>query len=218
MNSYSVYVCEAQPIVLEGLRSVLASTDDFRLVGSSPRVVGAAGETGQLKPDIALLDHSGGWRDVQAFVSELQHRCPETKPVVWGVDLNPTDCYRAIQSGVRGIFRRDLPIVSLLDCLRVVVAGRVWFESGDEPSWADARRVQGNMRLTPRERDIVELVAQGLKNREIAAQLSITTGTVKVHLMHVFEKTGVSDRYELAVQARGLLDAPTRSREGTNGQ
>jgi DNA-binding NarL/FixJ family response regulator len=210
VNSYSVYACETQPIVLEGLRSVLASTEDFRLVGSSPRVAGAIDETGELKPDIAILDHSGGWREVYAFVSELQAQSLPTGVVVWGVDLSPTDCYRAIQMGVRGVFRRDLPIVSFLECLRDVVAGRVWYESGGEPVFADPRRVQSNMRLTPRERDIVELVAQGLKNREIAGQLSITTGTVKVHLMHVFEKTGVNDRYELAVQARGLLERPAQ--------
>jgi DNA-binding NarL/FixJ family response regulator len=208
VNSYSVYACETQPIVLEGLRSVLATTEDFRLVGSSPRLAGAVDDTGELKPDIALLDHSGGWREVHAFVAELQHQDSPTRAVVWGVDLNPTDCYRAIQMGVRGVFRRDLPIVSFLECLREVAAGGVWFESGGDPEWADSRRGESNMRLTPRERDIVGLVAQGMKNREIAGQLSITTGTVKVHLMHVFEKTGVSDRYELAVQARGLLDRP----------
>ncbi len=206
MNSYSVYACETQPIVLEGLRAVLANTEDFRLVGSSPRVAGAVDETGELEPDIAILDHSGGWREVHAFVSELQRHSSPTRAVVWGVDLNPAECYRAIQMGVRGVFSRDLPIASFLECLREVVAGRVWFESGGEADWADPRRDQISKRLTPRERDIVELIAHGLKNREIASQLSITTGTVKVHLMHVFEKTGVSDRYELAVQARGLLE------------
>ena len=60
-------------------------------------------------------------------------------------------------------------------------------------------------RLTPREKDIVHHVCGGLKNKEIAEALAITPGTVKVHLMHIFEKTGVKDRFELAVQGRRLL-------------
>jgi DNA-binding NarL/FixJ family response regulator len=60
--------------------------------------------------------------------------------------------------------------------------------------------------LTPRERDIVHHVCGGLKNKEIATALSITAGTVKVHLMHIFEKTGVKDRFELAVHGRKLLN------------
>ena len=60
-------------------------------------------------------------------------------------------------------------------------------------------------RLTPREKDIVHHVCGGLKNKEIAEALAITAGTVKVHLMHIFEKTGVKDRFELAVQGRRLL-------------
>ncbi len=62
-----------------------------------------------------------------------------------------------------------------------------------------------NPRLTPREREIVTCLCQGMRNKQIAAELSITPGTVKVHLMHIFEKTGVKDRFELAVQARKLL-------------
>ena len=61
------------------------------------------------------------------------------------------------------------------------------------------------MNLTPREKDIVHHVCGGLKNKEIAEALAITPGTVKVHLMHIFEKTGVKDRFELAVQGRRLL-------------
>ncbi|HEY2842786.1 MAG TPA: helix-turn-helix transcriptional regulator, partial [Bryobacteraceae bacterium] len=64
-------------------------------------------------------------------------------------------------------------------------------------------------RLTPREKQIVQQICEGLKNKEIAQALSITAGTVKVHLMHVFEKTGVKDRFELAIQGRKLLGLET---------
>ena len=69
-----------------------------------------------------------------------------------------------------------------------------------------AERQRGALRLTSREREIVALVKLGLKNREIADRLSITSGTVKVHLMHIFEKTGARDRFELGLQAVKLLE------------
>ncbi len=205
MTPYSVYACETQPIVLEGLRSVLASSGDFRLVGSSPCPAAALEEIAERQPDIFMLDHGLGWPKVHALTTELRSETPETKAVVWGSVLDSADGYRAIQIGVRGVFQRHLPIGLLLECLFEVVSGRVWFE-GAESALESHRQRQIGVRLTPREREIVELVAQGLKNREIAEQLAITTGTVKVHLMHVFEKTAVSDRYELAMQARGLLE------------
>ena len=72
---------------------------------------------------------------------------------------------------------------------------------------ADARPLP---RLTPREREIAQLICAGMKNKEVAQNLGITPGTVKVHLMHIFEKTGVKDRFELAVSGRRLL-GPARS-------
>ena len=64
-------------------------------------------------------------------------------------------------------------------------------------------------RLTPREQEIVALICRGMKNKQIADKLSITTGTVKVHLMHIFEKTGVKDRFELALEAHKLVGMET---------
>jgi DNA-binding NarL/FixJ family response regulator len=206
VTPYSLYACESQPIVLEGLRAVLDGTNSFRLIGSSTRAATAIDEISDKRPDVVILDHSIGWREVHTFVHELRRGGAETRVVVWGVNLNSTDCFRAIQIGVRGVFHRNQSVSELLKCLDTVIAGQIWFESAEGPLYSDNNHKRTNMRLTPRERDIVELVAQGMKNREIAEQLAITTGTVKVHLMHVFEKTGVNDRYELAVQARGLLE------------
>jgi len=91
----------------------------------------------------------------------------------------------------------------LLECLRAVAQGAVWINGHAKAPEPVPRR--GPPRLTRRERDIVRLVADGLKNREIAEALSISPGTVKVHLMHIFEKAGVGDRLQLALLARRLL-------------
>ena len=72
-------------------------------------------------------------------------------------------------------------------------------------------------RMTPRERQIVELVCRGMKNKEIAVALSITPGTVKVHLMHIFEKTGVKDRFQLALHGRQLAGFGDTANANENG-
>jgi DNA-binding NarL/FixJ family response regulator len=104
--------------------------------------------------------------------------------------------------------KKSLPVAALLECLRAVATGNVWIEGSPDqsPDGADRRSTP---RLTPREKQIVHQICEGQKNKEIAEALSITAGTVKVHLMHIFEKTGVKDRFELAIQGRKLLGLDT---------
>ena len=201
----TVYVCDAQPVVIEGLRNVLDEASGFRLVGDSGTPDAALEEIARLLPGVVILDQHHGWRRILHFVGELKQVSPETKSVLWGEHLTAGDCYRALQLGVRGVFNRTQPVEWLLDCLREVAAGRVWMEGVGDAGAAWVAPRPAKPRLTPRERDVVRLIAQGLKNREIAERLSITPGTVKVHLMHVFEKSGVKDRFQLAARARSLL-------------
>jgi two-component system nitrate/nitrite response regulator NarL len=95
-------------------------------------------------------------------------------------------------------------VQAVVDCLRAVARGDIWIEGSAEPPMPGFER-RSSPRLTPREREIVQQICVGLKNKEIAQMLSITAGTVKVHLMHIFEKTGVKDRFELAMHGRRLL-------------
>ena len=93
----------------------------------------------------------------------------------------------------------------MLDCLHTVAKGNLWLENSISDQVVGFLNRKSSNRLTPREREIVRAVCRGMKNKEIADLLHITAGTVKVHLMHIFEKTGVKDRFELAVQAPKLL-------------
>jgi DNA-binding NarL/FixJ family response regulator len=104
--------------------------------------------------------------------------------------------------------RKTAPVERLLECLRGVAEGQIWLEDTNAERLRKQQR-RTLPRMTPRERQIVELVCRGLKNKEIAAELSITPGTVKVHLMHIFEKAGVKDRFQLALQGRQLLGFET---------
>ena len=199
-----MFACESQPIVLEGLAKVMAGCEDFDYVGSAP----ALGETfmavRQTQPDIVLVDHSAGLKAVFEFIADMKNAAANCQPVLWVHDLAEVDCFRALRYGARGILKKSLPVQSLVDCLRAVARGDVWIEGAPEQS-ADGSDRRSAPRLTPREKQIVQQICEGLKNKEIAEALSITAGTVKVHLMHIFEKTGVKDRFELAIQGRKLL-------------
>jgi two-component system nitrate/nitrite response regulator NarL len=138
------------------------------------------------------------------FITDVKSTWTRCQPVLWVNDLAEVDCFRALQLGARGIIKKNLPVDTLRECLRSVGRGNVWIENTLPHADGQSER-RSAPRLTPREKEIVHHVCGGLKNKEIAVALSITAGTVKVHLMHIFEKTGVKDRFELAVHGRRLL-------------
>jgi two-component system, NarL family, nitrate/nitrite response regulator NarL len=129
-----------------------------------------------------------------------------TMPIVWGMGITESEALRFLQAGARGIVRRTAEPETMLRCLLAVTSGSTWmdeeiFANSDKP--AEPQR----SRLTAREHQIAELVEQGLRNRDIGRTLGIQTGTVKIHLKHIFEKTGVRGRYSLALS--GLREKGT---------
>ncbi len=205
MSLHRIFVCEAQPVVVEGLARILADTSDLLLIGTASTPSDAIVKVQELQPDIVMVDQASGLRPVFSFLTEMKLASPDSKTILWIVDLAEIECFRALQLGARGILRRSLPVVTMLDCLREVAAGKLWLESPINDQVVGFLNRKGQARLTPREREIVRAVCRGMKNKEVAELLHITAGTVKVHLMHIFEKTGVKDRFELAVQGPKLL-------------
>ena len=204
MSAITVFACESQPIVVEGLEKVLEASSEFDYVGSVANLSEALDAARQISPDIILLDHSSGLKTLFQFISDIKSTSPACRPVLWVNEMAEIDCFRALQMGVRGVLKKTQPVESVVECLRAVGQGDVWMEGSAEAAGFGMER-RSAPRLTPRERDIVRHVCGGLKNKEIALALSITAGTVKVHLMHIFEKTGVKDRFELAIHGRKLV-------------
>lgn len=191
-------------MVVAGLERVCERSEDLHLAGSAPNWFAARGGLLTLQPHVVILDNAGGYRQSAQNLAELSTLAPRAASVLWVNDLGETELLRALQAGAKGVIRRTQPVQAFCECIRQVAAARIWIEPDLSGVW-EAHTRRGNPTLTPRERGVVELVAQGLKNREIAAALGITPGTVKVHLMHIFEKTTAKDRYELALQAPRIL-------------
>lgn len=203
MQPLTVFACESQPVVLEGLRSVLERSG-IVLVGTAYDLANAVDGVRESQPDVVLVDHTAGLKMVFQFIADARSVWPNCQVVLWVNDLAEIDCFRALQTGARGVLKKTLPLDLLVECLRSVASGNVWIE-GSVDQRISGMEHRPAPRLTPREKEIVQKVCAGLKNKDIAAALSITPGTVKVHLMHIFEKTGVKDRFELAVCGRKLL-------------
>ena len=205
MNRLTVFACESQPIVLEGLEKVVAACDDLDYVGAAAGLSDALDALRRLQRNIILIGHAAGLKVVFQFISDVRNTSSSCQPVLWVNDLAEIDCFRALQLGARGILKKTLPVESLVECLRAVGRGDVWIEGTLSDQVVGALDRRSAPRLTPREKEIVHHVCGGLKNKEIGEALRITAGTVKVHLMHIFEKTGVKDRFELAVHGRRML-------------
>jgi len=125
----------------------------------------------------------------------MQHAMQSTKIVLWVNSISTELAFQAMGLGVRGILRKTLATDLQVKCLQKVQAGELWFEKALTDSFLCARRVA----LTQREGQLVSLLSQGLKNKEIATTLMISEGTVKVYLSRLFQKVGVKDRFELAL-------------------
>jgi two-component system nitrate/nitrite response regulator NarL len=205
LNRLTVFAYESQPIVLEGLTRILAPCEDLEYLGASASISETLETLRERRPDLLLVDQSAGLKVVFQFISDVKSVSVGCQPVLWVNDLAEVDCFRALQLGARGILKKTLPVTSVLECLRSVGGGNVWIESSISDHVMGSLDRRASPRLTPREKEIVHHVCAGRRNKEIAEALTITAGTVKVHLMHIFEKTGVKDRFELAVHGRRLL-------------
>jgi two-component system, NarL family, nitrate/nitrite response regulator NarL len=143
-------------------------------------------------PDIALIDFAA---DNLQVVSEIRKRAPGVKIVLWVQAISFGLAFQAMRLGVRGILRKAVSKDVTLECLQKVAAGEVWFDQDLATGFLEATTVE----LSPREAQLMILVSQGLKNKEIAMTLGISEATVRMYLTSVFRKLHVKDRYELAI-------------------
>ncbi len=193
-----IAICETQPITAEGLRVLLESGQDFEFIDWAESLETGASLVRNSRPDLLIVDKAFGTHAVLDCLHDLQTFEPPPLIIVWGVSMTEAEALRFLQAGASGIIRKGANLQTLMSCVNTVAAGRNWME---DTVFRDAARHERHTRseLTARESQVLQLVEQGFKNKEIAQELGIRAGTVKIHLKHIFEKTGVRGRYGLAI-------------------
>jgi DNA-binding NarL/FixJ family response regulator len=194
---------------MEGLRSLLESIDGARVVAMETNVEDAVAAVRDLQPSMLIVNKCFGVPTVTDWVRLLSIAEKPTLVIVWGALMSESESLRFLQAGAAGVIRRTASMSELAACIRTVAAGETWTES-DLVCGPSLPIRTGRSALTPREVQVMDLVERGYKNREIGQTLGIRTGTVKIHLKHIFEKTGIRGRYGLALSGlkqKGLLAA-----------
>ncbi|HYP13602.1 MAG TPA: response regulator transcription factor [Bryobacteraceae bacterium] len=208
-----VVLADDHPIVRDGLRKLLTLEDDIEVVGEASdgrEVVQVVQET---QPDVLILDLRMPHMDGLAALQALQQVEKKARVIVLTASEDKNEFVQAMKLGCSGIVLKQTAPELIVKSIRKVNAGEIWLDShttaavmrqfaapGDVVPGAAAKGRERSP-LSQREREIVSLVAQGYKNREMAEKMFISEQTVKNHLHNIFDKLGVSDRLELALYA-----------------
>jgi DNA-binding NarL/FixJ family response regulator len=202
-----VLLADDHPMIRTALEVLLRDTD-YEIVGTAGSGEAALAELEQLKPEILLLDLQMPGGSGMEVLRRVRARKAPLKVVLLTAAVDDGALLEAKSLKVQGIVLKNSDPAYLLDCLDSVRQGRSWIDpdlTERAKQLAKSRKLGSRPPLAPRERQLIGFVRKGLRNREIAEQLGVTEGTVKVYLHAVFEKLGVVSRTELAIRADEFL-------------
>jgi DNA-binding NarL/FixJ family response regulator len=204
----TLVLADDHPLVLSGLRSLLAREPDIQVLACCADGLEALQAVERHRPDILVLDVRMPRMDGLAMLQEVRSRGLRTRVILLAAELRSAQIAEATRLGVRGLLLKDAALDTLVQCIRTVNEGGQWPQ---RRSMADAlehflKQSRGEhdpaASLTARELEVVRCVARGLRNREIARELAINEGTVKIHLHNACRKLKVEGRLALSVYAR----------------
>jgi DNA-binding NarL/FixJ family response regulator len=209
--SIRLLLADDQPLMRTGFRMILEETDDIDIVGEAQDGTEAVRLTGELKPDVILMDvRMPGVDGIEATRQIVARNAAARILILTTFDLDQY-VYDALRAGASGFLLKDVTAERLFDAVRVIAAGDALLSPGvtrrliseftrlkPPPDGPPAAALAG---LTPRETQVLRLVAEGLSNPEIAAQLVVTEETVKTHVSRMLSKLGLRDRTQAVVTA-----------------
>ncbi|HKI95849.1 MAG TPA: response regulator transcription factor [Gemmatimonadales bacterium] len=211
----SVALIEDNRLVRDGIATLLRQLPDLEVVAATPR--GDTTLLKEVKPHVVLLDLGLRKGDSLRVAETLRTELPETKIIV--MDLLPVheDVVEFVHAGVSGFIMKDATVDDLVQTIRTVAQGApvlppemtatLFSQIARDAVVIGRRKVLDSVRMTRREREVIGLIAEGLSNKEIAAQLHIATHTVKSHVRNIMEKLTLHTRLQIAAFAhRGDAD------------
>jgi len=206
-------LADDHPLILQALASLLRPEEGFEVVAACGHGVEALEAVRRHRPDILVLDLRmpglSGLDVLRALAAEKL----ATRTILLTAMIRDDEMLEAIRLGIKGVLLKEMALASVVQCVRKVHAGENWLEKRSVARTLDKlmRRESGARDaagvLTPRELEMVQMIGRGLRNKEIASQLSIGEQTVKVHLSRIYAKLGVDGRLALLRYAEdnGLL-------------
>ena len=205
-----VLIADDHPIVRAGLRHVLEAEEDLQVVGEARDGREVLERVEELEPDVLVLDLRMPGMDGLATLEGLKQTARKTRVLVLTGSDDRNEYIQAMKLGCSGIVLKSTGSDLIIKSIRKVHQGEIWLDSSTTaavmrqfavPEANPGRDGRERAPLSQREREIIALVAQGHKNKEMAEKLFISEQTVKNHLHNIFDKLGVSDRLELALYA-----------------
>ena len=210
-DAIRVLLVDDHAVVREGLRTFLELQDGVEVVGEAEDGQGALREAERLRPDVILMDLVMPKLDGVGAMRELRRLLPRSRVIVLTSFVDDERLLPAIQAGASGYLLKDVQPRELARAVRAAHAGEALLDPLVAARLVEAiARPPGEEppeRLTPREREVLELIGRGLSNKRIAFELGVSEKTVKTHVGHVLAKLGVTDRTQAALYAvrAGLL-------------
>jgi DNA-binding NarL/FixJ family response regulator len=199
-----VLCVDDHPLVRKGIASILANEADMELVGEANNGREAVEMFKQFKPDVVLMDLRMPELDGTSATRLIRQEVPEAKIIALTSYDGDQDIYRALEAGVRGYILKEMVHTEVVRAIRTVHSGKRLM-----PQEVAERLSEyfPQVALTPREVEVLGLVAKGMANKEIAAKLGTASGTVKMHIQNILAKLGASDRTHAVTIAmeRGIL-------------
>jgi DNA-binding NarL/FixJ family response regulator len=207
-----IVLADDHPIVLQGLQHLFARHPDLEVVASCSGADDALAASRHTQPNVVVLDLRMPQRSGLDLLAVLGRELPNVRSVVLTAAITQDQVIEALKRGAAGIVLKESPPEQLIECVRRVARGETFFDSDTvtqamQAAASGTGTSDGTTTLTPRELEIVRMVAQGLRNRVIGERLVISESTVKVHLHNIYEKLGIEGRLELVLlaQQKGLV-------------
>jgi two-component system nitrate/nitrite response regulator NarL len=208
----SIVLADDHRIILDGLAQLFSRESDFRVVATCTSGEDAVIAVQEHRPDVLVLDFQMPRGDGLWVLKTLRGKNTVTRSVLLTAMMDEDDTIQAIELGVAGVVLKEAASVNLVSCVRRVMHGERVLDPVMMTRALDRmlHRQDGERpteMLSPRETEIVKMVATGLRNKDIADKLDIGAGTVKTHLHAIYEKLGLRGRVELTMYAyeRGMV-------------
>ncbi|MBT3390088.1 MAG: response regulator transcription factor [Chloroflexi bacterium] len=204
----SVFICDDQHIVCEGLQTILRASPEIEVLGTAHDGSVALEMLEQIQPDVVLMDLKMPIMNGIIATRKIRQKYPEVRVLVLTTYDDDEWIFDAIRSGAAGYLLKDTPPENLIAAILGTAAGKTFLDpdiagriTASYRQQAPASTTPSNLQFSPRELDILSLLAQGLSNADIAQQLYLSEGTVRNYTSEIFKKMGVSDRTQAAVLA-----------------